>query len=92
MFQTPLSFFSVVPHVDGTTQLHCVVAGNENQLDVSLLCFDAIDIPGAPMETSDGVLEFIGSEFLHLPLDRQSAVKHGGKHGRVRANTVVCSV
>ena len=35
---------------------------------------------------------FIGSEFLHLPLDRQSAVKHGGKHGHVRANIFVCSV
>ena len=44
------------------------------------------------MDTSHGVLELIGSEFFHLPLDRRSAAKHGGENGLVRANTIVCSV
>lgn len=44
------------------------------------------------MDMSHGVLKLLGSEFLHLPLERWSQVKHGGEHGLVRANAVVCSV
>ena len=51
-----------------------------------------MDIPNTPLDTSHDVLKLIGSEFLHLPLDRRSAAKHGGKHGLICANAVVCSI
>jgi hypothetical protein len=52
----------------------------------------SINIPCAPFDTSHGVLELFRGEFLHLPLERHSAAKHGREHGLIRANAVVCPI